>query len=153
MDGSQVGDIPQRVPASGGGNGSSMSSAAILFCFTAGTFNPHATSPLQAGSELARSQQLRSQDPMHVHAFSTEGVPCPRNGEERTRRRERVWRRDNKHKAEAGKETSAAAEMGMGTCAGVETGMGKEKAKAKGTRREGGRRGEEYIYGIHHIRK
>ena len=43
----QVGDALQQVPASGGRDGSRMSSAAILFCFTAGTFIPHASPSLQ----------------------------------------------------------------------------------------------------------
>ena len=37
----QFGDTLQRVSASGGGYGSSTSSAAIIFCFTASTFIPH----------------------------------------------------------------------------------------------------------------
>ena len=43
----QVEDILQRIPTSGGRGGSSTSSAAILFCFTAGTFIPHASPSLQ----------------------------------------------------------------------------------------------------------
>ena len=39
----------QRVPASGGGDGGSMSSAAILVCFTASTFILHASPSLQTG--------------------------------------------------------------------------------------------------------
>ena len=46
----QVGDILQRVPTSGGRDGSSTSSAAILFCFTADTLFPHASPSLQTGS-------------------------------------------------------------------------------------------------------
>ena len=42
-----VGDTLQRVPASGGRGGSSTSSAAILFRFTARTFIPHTSPPLQ----------------------------------------------------------------------------------------------------------
>ena len=40
----QVGDTLQRVPASSGEDGSSTSSAAILFCFIAGFFISHASS-------------------------------------------------------------------------------------------------------------
>ena len=39
----------QRVPTSGGRDESNTSSAAILFCFTAGTFIPHASPSLQTG--------------------------------------------------------------------------------------------------------
>ena len=45
----QVGDIFQRVPTSGGRDGSSTSSVAIIFCFTAGTLIPHASPSLQTG--------------------------------------------------------------------------------------------------------
>ena len=41
--------ILQRVPTSGGRDRSSTSSAAILFCFTAGTLIPHASPSLQTG--------------------------------------------------------------------------------------------------------
>ena len=51
MGRAQVGYTPQRVPASGGGNGSSTSSAAIPFRFTANTFIPRASSSLQIGSD------------------------------------------------------------------------------------------------------
>ena len=40
--------------ASGGGNGTSTSSATMLFCFAAGTFIPHATSSPRAGSDPYR---------------------------------------------------------------------------------------------------
>ena len=50
MGRAQVGNILQRVPAFRGRNRNSTSSAAILFCFTAGRFIPHAPSSLQAGS-------------------------------------------------------------------------------------------------------
>ena len=42
-------DILQRVPTSGRRDRSSTSSAAILFCFTAGTFIPHVSPSLQTG--------------------------------------------------------------------------------------------------------
>ena len=70
----QAGDTLQRVPISGERDGSSTSSAAILFCFTAGTFIPHASPSLQTGAALASTRQLRSQGPMSVHAHHTEGV-------------------------------------------------------------------------------
>ena len=47
MNRAQVGDTLQQVPASGEGDESSMSSAAILVCFTADTFIPHVSSTLQ----------------------------------------------------------------------------------------------------------
>ena len=46
----QVGETLRRVQASGGGDGSSTSSAAILYCFTVGTFILHASSSLHTGS-------------------------------------------------------------------------------------------------------
>ena len=64
----QVGDALQRVPISGGRDGNSTSSTAILFCFTAGTFILHASPSLQTGVALASTRQLRSQGPMSVHA-------------------------------------------------------------------------------------
>ena len=45
----QVGDTLQQVSTSGGREESSTSSAALLFCFTAGTFVPHALPSLQTG--------------------------------------------------------------------------------------------------------
>ena len=52
-----------------------MSSAAILFCFTAGTFIPHASPSLQTGGvALASTRQPRSQGPASVQAQRTGGV-------------------------------------------------------------------------------
>ena len=51
-----------------------MSSAAILFCFTAGTLIPHASLSLQTGVALASTRQLRSRDQVSVQAHRTEGV-------------------------------------------------------------------------------
>ena len=45
----QVEDMLQWVPTSGGRDRSSTSSAAIFFCFTAGTLIPHASPSLQTG--------------------------------------------------------------------------------------------------------
>ena len=71
----QVGDTLQRVPTSSERDGSSTSSAAILFCFTAGTFIPHASPSLcRQGVALASTRQLHSQGPMSVQARRTEGV-------------------------------------------------------------------------------
>ena len=50
MGRAQVGNALQRVPVSGVGNGISTSSGVILFCFTAGSFIPHASSSLHEGS-------------------------------------------------------------------------------------------------------
>ena len=45
----------------------------IFFCFTAGTFISHVTSPLHAGVTLAGSQQLRPQGPMHAQEHWAKG--------------------------------------------------------------------------------
>ena len=45
----QVGNTLQRVPTFGGRDGSSTCSAAILFSFTAGTFDPHTSPSLHTG--------------------------------------------------------------------------------------------------------
>ena len=46
----------------------------ILFCFTAGTFIPHASPSLQTGVAFASTRQLRSQGPASVQAHRSEGV-------------------------------------------------------------------------------
>ena len=49
MGGAEAGDTFQRLPESREGGGSSMSSAVIIFYFTAGTCIPHASSSLHTG--------------------------------------------------------------------------------------------------------
>ena len=51
----QVGDTLQRVSTSSGRDGSSTSSAAILFCCTADTFIPHSSPSLQTGGGTWRA--------------------------------------------------------------------------------------------------
>ena len=65
----QVGDTLQRVPISSGRDGSSTSSAAILFCFTAGTFIPHASPSLLTEGGACEHPTAPS-----VHANRPEGV-------------------------------------------------------------------------------
>ena len=70
----QVENTLQRLPTFSGRDGSSTSSAVILFCFTAGTFILHASPLCRQGAALASTRQVRSQGSVSVRAHRTEGV-------------------------------------------------------------------------------
>ena len=70
----QVGDTLQRVPTSGGRDGNSTSSAAILFCFIAGLFIPHASPSLQIGGGACEQPTAPFARPNVCTRHRTEGV-------------------------------------------------------------------------------
>ena len=147
----QVGDTLQRVPTSGGRDGSSTSSAASLFCFTAGTFIPHASPSLQTGGGACEHSTAPFARPGVCTRVSYRGQPGPRDGKERTgagtetvtgsgtgtvmgtkRERERGWRRTKERRTGTEAETGRGRERGwrpvdehrMGTGTGHERGRG-----------------------------
>ena len=70
----QVGDIFQRVPTSGGRDGSITSSAAILFVLQQALSFRTRHHLCRQGVALVSTRQLRSQGPASVQAHRTEGV-------------------------------------------------------------------------------
>ena len=71
----RCGDIFQRVLASGGGNGRSTSSAAIIsFVLQEEISFRTCHHPCRQGVALAGTRQLRSQGPVSIHAHCTEGI-------------------------------------------------------------------------------
>ena len=73
-DRAQVGDTLRRFQAYGEGDGSSTSSAAILYCFTVGTLMMHASSSLQTGSGAYGHPTALFAGPKSVQVHYTEEV-------------------------------------------------------------------------------
>ena len=73
-DSAQVGATLRRVQASGGGDGSSTSSAAILYCLTVGTYILHASSSLHTGSGAYGHPTALFAEPKSVQVHYTEEV-------------------------------------------------------------------------------
>ena len=110
----QVGDTLQRVPTSGGRDGSGTSSAVILFCFTAGTFIPHASPSLQTWGGACEHPTAPFARPGVCYAHRTEGHPSPRDGKERTG---------------AGLKSGAGTGSGVGTGTWTVMGRGRERER------------------------
>ena len=125
----------QRVPTSGGRDRSSTYSAAILFCFTAGTFIPHASPSLQVGGGACEHPTTPFARPGVCTSASYRGVNRVRG----TGRSERSWGWDWSRGWERGDERPWDGDgEGAGTGTGVKVNEGAKDGNEDGSRDEAG---------------